>query len=63
MRVRTRSRPRWSGGRCRRPTSTVDVDAFTAWLVDRQHAEGGPLLDRDRLIAHAHRFAKSPALT
>lgn len=62
MRVRTRiTAPlvRWA---LQETDLDLDVDAFTAWLVEHQHAEGGPLLDRDHLIAHAHQFAKSPVL-
>jgi isopropylmalate/homocitrate/citramalate synthase len=62
MRVRTRVSPalvRWaldgSG-------IDLDVNAFTAWLVERQRAEGGPLINRDDVIAQAREFATSLAL-
>ncbi|MFE9428607.1 isopropylmalate synthase [Kitasatospora sp. NPDC006697] len=35
---------------------SVDVDAFTDWLIDRQERAGGPLLDRDGIRKAAIEF-------
>lgn len=62
LRVRTRISPalvRWA---LEGTDLDLDVNAFTAWLVEQQRAEGGPLLNRHGLIAHAHEFAQSPVL-
>ncbi|MFI1676434.1 isopropylmalate synthase [Streptomyces sp. NPDC020607] len=37
----------------------VDVDVLTAWLVERQERDGGPLLDRDAICRAAAAFASA----
>lgn len=62
LRVRTRISPalvRWA---LEGTDIDIDINAFTTWLVEQQRAEGGPLLNRDDVLAHAREFAKSPAL-
>ncbi|QCW78370.1 isopropylmalate synthase [Streptomyces sp. S6] len=39
----------------------VDVDAFTAWLAERQERDGRPLLDRDTIREAAAGFRPVPA--
>ena len=39
----------------------VDVDAFTAWLAERQERDGRPLLDRDTIREAAADFRPVPA--
>ncbi|MBT3077129.1 MULTISPECIES: isopropylmalate synthase [Streptomyces] len=39
----------------------VDVDAFTAWLAERQERDGRPLLDRDTIREAAVDFRPVPA--
>ncbi|MET9054371.1 isopropylmalate synthase [Streptomyces bacillaris] len=39
----------------------VDVDAFTAWLAERQERDGRPLLDRDTIREAAAGFRTVPA--
>ncbi|MGW3437723.1 isopropylmalate synthase [Streptomyces bacillaris] len=39
----------------------VDVDAFTAWLTERQERDGRPLLDRDTIREAAAGFRPVPA--
>ncbi|MEU3971545.1 LeuA family protein [Streptomyces bacillaris] len=39
----------------------VDVDAFTAWLAERQEHDGRPLLDRDTIREAAADFRPVPA--
>ncbi|MFI9245588.1 isopropylmalate synthase [Streptomyces sp. NPDC053086] len=47
LRVRTRLTPALVKWALTDSGTSVDIDAFTSWLVDRQESTGGPLLDRD----------------
>ncbi|MFF9770286.1 isopropylmalate synthase [Streptomyces sp. NPDC014636] len=47
LRVRTRLTPALVKWALTDSGTSVDIDAFTSWLVDRQKSTGGPLLDRD----------------
>lgn len=49
LRVRTRLTPALVTWALADSGVPVDTDAFTAWLTDRQTADGGPLLDRDAI--------------
>ncbi|GAA2778413.1 hypothetical protein GCM10010521_66770 [Streptomyces rameus] len=49
LRVRTRLTPALVKWALADSAASVDVDAFTGWLVDRQQNTGGPLLDRDAI--------------
>ncbi|MGN2637502.1 hypothetical protein ACTD5D_15170 [Nocardia takedensis] len=56
LRVRTRFGPallRWALGDA---AGSVDLDAFTAWLLERQRRDGAPLLDRDAVVRAALDF-------
>ncbi|GAB1336680.1 hypothetical protein ACE1SV_32700 [Streptomyces sp. E-15] len=49
LRVRTRLTPALVKWALADAEDSVDLDAFTAWLIGRQEKEGGPLLDRDAI--------------
>ncbi|AWK08884.1 isopropylmalate synthase [Streptomyces spongiicola] len=49
LRVRTRLTPALVTWALRESGVLVDVEAFTAWLTERQERDGGPLLDRDAI--------------
>ncbi|MYW21642.1 isopropylmalate synthase [Streptomyces sp. SID2955] len=49
LRVRTRLTPALVTWALADSGTSVDIDAFTGWLTDRQKNTGGPLLDRDAI--------------
>ncbi|EST33376.1 isopropylmalate synthase [Streptomyces roseochromogenus subsp. oscitans DS 12.976] len=59
LRVRTRLAPALVTWALADSGIFVDVDAFTAWLADRQEQAGGPLLDRDAIRKAAIDFQSS----
>jgi homocitrate synthase NifV len=56
LRVRTRLTPPLVAWALKGSGLEVDVDALTAWLIDRQEHNGAPVLDRDAVVKAAVDF-------